>query len=341
MKTAIITGIAGQDGAYLSHLLLDKGYKVFGTFRRKSHPSLGRLKWIGVDRDIEMIDLDLADEDSIKSSVRAIQADEIYNLAAQSVVRASWDIPAYTTQVNALGVLHLLDAIRDLSPHTRFYQASTSEMYGKVHASPQNEETPFHPRSPYGVAKVYGHFITVNYRESYGLHASSGILFNHESPLRGQEFVTRKITLGLARIAHGDPAPIALGNLDAKRDWGFAGDYVEGMWRMLQQDAGDDFVLATGVTASIRDFVEKAAASLDLEVGWDGTGAGERGIDRRTGRVVVTINPEFYRRADVDFVVGDSSKAKAKLGWSAKASVDDVAAMMARSDYDNPAPSAD
>lgn len=339
MKTAIITGVTGQDGAYLSRLLVDKGYRVVGAYRRISHPVMARLKWLGVDGDVEMIDFDLSEEASIARLIRKVQPDEFYNLAAQSFVGSSWELPTYTTDVNAVGVLRLLEAIRSFSPHTRYYQASTSEMFGKVRSIPQNEETAFHPRSPYGVAKVFGHFITVNYRESFGLHASSGILFNHESPLRGREFVTRKITLGLARIAKGDPAPIELGNLDAQRDWGFAGDYVEGMWRMLQQETADDFVLATGVTSSIRHFAEHAASAIGMDLAWSGKGVEEKGVDTKSGRTIITVNPKFYRPAEVELLIGDPAKAKARLGWQAKVDVASLAAMMAKADLEAPAPS--
>ena len=339
MKKALITGVTGQDGAYLTKLLLDKGYKVYGAYRRISHPVMTRLEWLGVHRDIEMVDFDLSEVNNINRLIRDIQPDELYNLAAQSFVGSSWEQPSYTTDVNAVGVLRILEAIRTFSPHTRFYQASTSEMYGKVRAIPQSEETPFHPRSPYGVAKVYGHYITLNYRESFNIHASSGILFNHESPLRGKEFVTRKVTLGLARIAHGDNHPIVLGNLDAKRDWGFAGDYVEGMWRMLQQDVADDYVLATGKTSSIRSFIAFAAAALGKEVDWVGTGLDEKGVDRRTGRTIIEVSDKFYRPAEVEILLGDPTKAKEKLGWQAKVTVEQLAKMMADADFARTAPS--
>jgi GDPmannose 4,6-dehydratase len=334
MKTALITGVSGQDGGYLAKLLLEKGYRVTGAIRRNSQHETERLERLGVADDIEFVDFDLGEMNAIARLFRSRQFDEVYNLAAQSFVGSSWEQPIYAADVNGLGVVRLLDCIRSYAPDTRFYQASTSEMFGKVRAVPQNEDTPFHPRSPYGVAKVYGHFITVNYRESFGLHASSGILFNHESPLRGSEFVTRKITLGLARLAHGEDRPLELGNLNAKRDWGFAGDYVEGMWRMLQQDQADDYVLATGVTITIRAFIEHAAAALDLALDWQGEGQEEVAIDRRTGRRLVQVNPKFYRPAEVDLLVGDASKARAKLGWEPKVTIGELAAMMARADYD-------
>jgi GDPmannose 4,6-dehydratase len=340
MRKALITGVTGQDGAYLTKLLLEKGYKVYGAYRRISHPVMTRLEWLGVHRDLEMVEFELSEVNNINRIIRDIQPDELYNLAAQSFVGSSWEQPDYTTDINAVGVLRILEAIRTFSPHTRFYQASTSEMFGKVKATPQSEETPFHPRSPYGVAKVYGHFITMNYRESFGLHASSGILFNHESPLRGKEFVTRKVTLGLARIAHGDPHPIVLGNLDAKRDWGFAGDYVEGMWRMLQQDEADDYVLATGTTSSIRVFIELAASALGYDIEWSGSGLDEKGIDRKSGKTMITISDKFYRPSEVELLLGDPSKANQKLGWQAKVTVQQLAKMMADADFARAGPSA-
>jgi GDPmannose 4,6-dehydratase len=335
MKKALITGVSGQDGAYLSKLLLDKGYDVTGAIRRNSQPETARLRKLGVANDIRYVDFDLSEINNINRLIRGTEFDEIYNLAAQSFVGSSWEQPIYAADVNGLGVVRLLDAIRTYSPKTRFYQASTSEMFGLVRAVPQSEDTPFYPRSPYGVAKVYGHFITVNYRESFGVHASSGILFNHESPLRGTEFVTRKITLGLARFARGEHVPVELGNLNARRDWGFAGDYVEGMWRMLQQDVADDYVLATGVTTPIRDFINFTAATLGLDLDWSGSDDSEQAIDRKTRKVVVKVNPQFYRPAEVELLLGDASKASAKLGWQPKVDIRELAAMMAKSDYDD------
>lgn len=335
MKKALITGVSGQDGAYLSKLLLDKGYDVTGAIRRNSQPETARLRKLGVANDIRYVDFDLSEINNINRLIRGTKFDEIYNLAAQSFVGSSWEQPIYAADVNGLGVVRLLDAIRTYSPQTRFYQASTSEMFGLVRAVPQSEETPFYPRSPYGVAKVYGHFITVNYRESFGVHASSGILFNHESPLRGTEFVTRKITVGLARFARGEQHPVELGNLNALRDWGFAGDYVEGMWRMLQQDAADDFVLATGVTTPIRNFVNFAAEALGLDLEWSGSDGDERAFDRKSGRLAVKVNPQFFRPAEVDLLLGDATKARTKLGWQPKIGIQELAAMMAQSDYDD------
>ncbi|MEW9920207.1 GDP-mannose 4,6-dehydratase [Marimonas sp. MJW-29] len=335
MKKALITGVAGQDGAYLAQLLLSKGYEVTGTIRRNSLDELERLRRLGIAERVQVVCAELTDANNITRLIRDGRYDEIYNLAAQSFVGSSWDQPIYTSDVNAIGVVRLLDAIRTFSPEARFYQASTSEMFGRVRETPQNEMTAFYPRSPYGVAKAYGHYITMNYRESFGMHASSGILFNHESPLRGPEFVTRKITLGLARIAAGEDHVIELGNLDAERDWGFAGDYVEGMWRMLQQDQADDYVLATGVTTSIRDFVGFAAAALGLSLDWQGKGDKETATDTATGRRIVEVNPAFFRPAEVDQLIGDASKARKVLGWCPMVEVAELAGMMARADYED------
>jgi GDPmannose 4,6-dehydratase len=333
-KRAFITGITGQDGAYLAQLLLDKGYEVHGGMRRNAQDERARLETLGIADQVILHDLDLTEMTNIFRLIRDVPVDEFYNLAAQSFVGASWEQPIYAGDVNGMGVARLLDTLRTLAPATRFYQASTSEMFGLVQAVPQIETTPFYPRSPYGVAKAYGHYITVNYRESFGMHASCGILFNHESPLRGEEFVTRKITRGLARIARGANAPIQLGNLSARRDWGFAGDYVEGMWRMLQQDIPGDYVLATGVTTPIRDFVSFAAEALDMPLDWRGEGVEEVATDRRTGRRVVEVNPAFFRPAEVELLVGDASRARTRLGWRPRVDVRGLAAMMARADYD-------
>ncbi len=335
MKTALITGVTGQDGGYLAKLLLKKGYDVTGAMRRNAQIETFRLQKLGIADDVRLVDFDLSEINSINRLIRDTAFDEVYNLGAQSFVGSSWEQPIHTADVNGLGVVRVLDAIRTYSPHTRFYQASTSEMFGLVRAVPQNEMTPFYPRSPYGVAKVYGHYITVNYRESFGLHASSGILFNHESPLRGPEFVTRKITLGLARFARGQHVAVELGNLDAKRDWGFAGDYVEGMWRMLQQDQADDYVLATGVTTSIRDFVNFAAAAIGLDLDWSGSGQTEQAVDRKTGKVAIRVNPAFYRPAEVDLLLGDPTKARTNLGWEPKVTIRELAEIMAKSDFDD------
>ena len=334
MKTAFITGVTGQDGAYLAKLLLDKGYRVHGGVRRISQPELPRLEALGIARDVQLHEFDLCEMNSIFRAIRNLQPDEFYNLAAQSFVGASWELPVYTAEVDGMAVVRILDTLRTVSPQTRFYQASTSEMFGLVQEVPQRETTRLYPRSPYGVAKVYGHYITMNYRESFGLHASSGILFNHESPLRGKEFVTRKITLALARLARGGSDPVELGNMDARRDWGFAGDYVDGMWRMVQQDVADDYVLATGVTTTIRDFVTCAAQALDMDLEWDGAGITETATDRKTGKRVMQVNERFFRPAEVDLLIGDASKARDVLGWQPKVNVQELARMMARSDYD-------
>jgi GDPmannose 4,6-dehydratase len=332
MKRALITGITGQDGAYLAQLLLKKGYYVAGAVRRTSISNTERLEELGICDRIELVDFDLLELSNIIRVVERVRPDEIYNLAAQSFVAASFELPVYTADCDAMGVVRLLEAIRTVNPQIRFYQASTSEMFGKVREMPQTEATPFHPRSPYGVAKLYGHWIAINYRESYGLHASCGILFNHESPLRGQEFVTRKITLGLARVKHGRQDAVELGNLDAKRDWGFAGDYVEGMWRMLQQEAGDDYVLATGETHAVREFIALAGRALDFDIAFQGTGVDERGIDRKSGREVVRVNPKFYRPAEVDLLLGSPAKAESQLGWKRQMSFAELVATMAECD---------
>lgn len=334
MKTAFITGITGQDGAYLAKLLIEKGYEVHGGVRRISQPELGRLEALGIAKDVHLHDFDLTEPNNIYRVIRDVAMDEFYNLAAQSFVGASWELPIYTADVDGMGVVRVLDTLRTLRPEARFYQASTSEMFGLVQEVPQRETTRLYPRSPYGVAKVYGHFITMNYRESFGMHASSGILFNHESPLRGKEFVTRKITLALAKLAHGGSDAMQLGNMDAQRDWGFAGDYVEGMWRMLQQDVADDYVLATNTTTTIRDFVNYAAEALGMALAWDGEGVKETATDRKSGKRVVEINEKFFRPAEVELLIGDPSKAREKLGWVPKVDVRTLAAMMAQSDFD-------
>lgn len=334
MKKAFITGITGQDGAYLAQLLLEKGYEVHGGVRRISHPTLTRLDKLGITKEVELHEFDLSESNNIYRTINKVKADEFYNLAAQSFVGASWELPVYTADVDGMAVVRILDTLRTLTPEARFYQASTSEMFGLVQEVPQRETTRLYPRSPYGVAKVYGHYITMNYRESFSMHASSGILFNHESPLRGKEFVTRKITAGLARIAHGDDAPVELGNMDAKRDWGFAGDYVRGMWQMLQQDKPDDYVLATGTTTTIRNFFTFAAEALEMDIEWDGEGERETATDRKTGKLLMRVNPQFYRPAEVDLLIGDPTKAAHQLGWQASVQVQELATMMARSDYD-------
>ena len=329
-KTALITGITGQDGAYLAKLLLEKDYKVYGTFRRISTVDFWRIKELGVrdHPDLHLVELDLTDPGNCLSLVKACQPDEVYNLAAQSFVKLSFDQPQTTAQITALGVLNILEAIRLVNPGIRFYQASTSEMFGKVHATPQDEETFFHPRSPYGVAKLYAHWITLNYQESYNVFACSGILFNHESPLRGEEFVTRKITIAIARIKFGLQNVLELGNLDARRDWGFAGEYVEGMWRMLQVDKPDTYVLATGRTETIRDFLKLAFKFAEMDVVFSGSGKDEIVKDARTNKTLVRINPKFYRPAEVDLLIGNPAKAKQKLGWEAKTGLEALCQMM-------------
>ena len=334
MKKAFISGVTGQDGAYLSKLLLEKGYEVHGGVRRISHPELPRLEKLGVVKDVILHEFDLAEPYNILRTIDKLQPDEFYNLGAQSFVGASWDLPVYTADVDGVAVVRILDTLRTVSPQTRFYQASTSEMYGLVQEVPQTETTRLYPRSPYGAAKVYGHYITINYRESFDMHASSGILFNHESPLRGKEFVTRKITLGLAALARGGTDPVELGNMNAKRDWGFAGDYVEGMWQMLQQDQADDYVLATNVTTTIREFFTFAGEALGMDLDWSGEGQNETATDRKSGKLVMRVNPSFYRPAEVDLLIGDPAKAREKLGWEPKVNVRQLAEMMAKSDYD-------
>lgn len=312
-KSALITGITGQDGSYLAELLLEKGYEVYGLMRRKSKVDYGNVGHL-TDR-IHLLYADMTDIVSLISAMRTSMADEVYNLAAQSFVATSWDTPVGTAEIDAVGVTNMLEAIRIVKPECRFYQASTSEMFGKVQTMPQNEQTPFYPRSPYGVAKLYGHWITKNYRESFGMFACSGILFNHESERRGLEFVTRKITRSAARISLGRQDCLELGNLDAKRDWGHAKDYVYAMWLMLQQDAPDDYVISTGETRSVRDFATLAFEAVGMHLAWQGEGVNERGIDTETGRVLVKVNPAFFRPAEVEILLGDSTKAREKLGW--------------------------
>jgi len=334
MKTALITGISGQDGAYLSQLLLEKGYRVYGAYRRTSSVNFWRIEELGIAQhpNLVLAEYDLTDSGSSLRLLQTSEADEVYNLAAQSFVGVSFDQPITTAKITGLGALNLLEAIRIVHPRTRFYQASTSEMFGKVQAVPQNESTPFWPRSPYGVAKLFAHWATVNYRESFGIFGASGILFNHESPLRGREFVTRKITDGVARIKLGKFDALELGNLDAKRDWGYAKEYVEGMWRMLQADKPETYVLATGRTETVRDFVEMAFKAVDMDVEWRGSGMQETGVCRQSGKTVVRINPRYYRPAEVELLIGDPSKAAAELGWKAQTSLEDLCAMMVKAD---------
>lgn len=332
-KTALVTGIGGQDGAWLGKLLLEKGYTVYGGGRRSSRP-YDRLDELGITDQVRLVDFELSEYSNIFNVIRETKPDEVYNLAAQSFVGTSFRQPIYTTQVDAVGVSYLLDSIQTLSPGTRFYQASTSEMFGKAEEVPQRETTPFHPRSPYGVAKLYAHWLTVNYRESYNLFACSGILFNHESELRGMDFVTRKITHTVARMAKGSDAPLRLGNLEARRDWGYAPEYVEAMWRMLQADKPGTYVVATGVTTRVRDFVELAFAAIGKTVRWEGEGVDERGYDRDSRRLLVEIAPEFYRPAEVDLLLGDPSHTRETLGWSAATDVAGLVEIMVRRDLE-------
>ena len=331
---AIITGITGQDGAYLAQLLLDKGYTVYGTYRRSSSVNFWRAEEVGIlgHPNLHLVEYDLTDLGSSIALVQKVQPDEIYNLAAQSFVGVSFDQPSTTAQITGVGCLNLLEAIRLVNPKIRFYQASTSEMFGKVQAVPQTEETPFYPRSPYGVAKLYAHWITVNYRESYDIFATSGILFNHESPLRGREFVTRKITDSVAKIKLGKLECLELGNLDAKRDWGYAKDYVEGMWRMLQHDEPDTFVLATNRTETVRDFVSMAFKAAGIAVEFKGSAESETAVDASTGKTVMRINSAYYRPAEVDLLIGSPAKATAKLGWKPQTSLEDLCRMMVEAD---------
>ena len=333
MKTALITGVMGQDGSYLSKLLLEKGYKVYGARRRNGSGNDWRHKYLGIENQVEMIDFELLEQTNIQRSIEKIKPDEIYNLAAQSFVGTSFEQPVYTGLVDGMAVTYMLEAIRQVNPKIKFYQASTSEMFGKVEEIPQREITPFHPRSPYGVAKLYAHWINRNYREGYNFFGCNGILFNHESPLRGPEFVTRKITMALANIKLGNQEVLELGNLDSQRDWGFAGDYVEGMWMMMQQDKPDDYVLATGKTNTIRYFVEIAGKELGYDIKWQGENENTIGIDKKTGKTIVKVNPKFYRPCEVDLLIGNPEKAEKVLGWKPKVQVEELAKMMVESDY--------
>ena len=333
-NTALVTGITGQDGAYLAALLLEKGYSVIGGYRRSSTSNFWRLAELGIANhpNLSLTPFELCDSGSILSLIRRESISEIYNLAAQSFVSTSFSHPEETSNITGLGCLNILEAIRNSDCAPRFYQASTSEMFGKVQAIPQSEDTPFYPRSPYGVAKLYAHWMTVNYRESYGIFGTSGILFNHESPMRGKEFVTRKITDAVARIKLGKLDCLELGNMDVKRDWGYAKDYVEGMWRMLQSEKPDTYVLATGRTETVRDFVKLAFDAADIEVEFSGTGEREIAKDTKTGNTVVRVNPLFYRPAEVDLLIGDPSKAERELGWKATTKLEELCQMMVKAD---------
>lgn len=332
-KTAFIAGVTGQDGAYLSRALIDKGYHVVGGTRDTSEENLWRLRELDVRDEVDLVTFELIDETNIRETLEEIRPDEIYNLAAQSSVSSSFERPIYTNEVNAMGTLRLLEAVRLMGLGARFYQASSSEMFGES-SQERSETTAFHPKSPYGISKVFGHWCAVNYRESYGVHSSSGILFNHESPLRDPKYVTRKISLGFARIREGKQESIQLGNLDAQRDWGYADDYVEAMWKMLQEEEGGTYVISTGETHSVRDFTEAVAEFHGIDLEWRGEGIDEVGIDRRTGNDVVTVNPEFFRPSDIEAVSGDAAKAGRQLKWSPTHGFKDIARMMAKADLD-------
>ncbi|SEA62523.1 GDP-mannose 4,6-dehydratase [Paraburkholderia sartisoli] len=334
MKKALVTGITGQDGAYLTQRLLELGYRVYGTYRRSSTVNFWRLAELGMEHhpELELVEFDLSDASGVIRLMAKYQPDEVYNLAAQSFVGVSFDQPITTAEITGVGVVNLLEAIRIVNPAIRFYQASTSEMFGKVQAVPQVESTPFYPRSPYGVAKLYAHWMTINYRESYGIFGASGILFNHESPLRGKEFVTRKITDSVAKIALGKLDCLELGNMDAKRDWGYAKEYVEGMRLMLQAAQPDTYVLATNRTETVRDFVTMAFKAADIELAWEGKDEKQVAVDRATGRQRVRVNPKFFRPAEVDLLIGNPAKAQEKLGWRAQTSLEELCYLMVESD---------
>ncbi|UYI78234.1 MAG: GDP-mannose 4,6-dehydratase [Fusobacterium varium] len=331
-KSALITGITGQDGSYLAELLLEKGYEVYGIMRRKSIVDYGNVEHI--KEKIKFIYADMTDLISLINAMKISQADEVYNLAAQSFVATSWEQPLATAEIDAIGVTNMLEAIRNIKPECRFYQASTSEMFGLVQEIPQRETTPFYPRSPYGVAKLYGHWITKNYRESYDMYACSGILFNHESERRGKEFVTRKITDAVARIKQGVQDHLELGNMDSKRDWGHSKDYVMAMWLMLQQEKADDYVIATNETRTVREFVEKSFSHVDIDIVWQGEGINEIGIDKATNKTVVKINPKFFRTAEVDILLGNPEKAEKELKWKREISFEQLVERMVKNDME-------
>jgi len=334
MKKAIVTGITGQDGAYLAELLLCKGYEVYGTYRRTASVNFWRIEDLGIQNNpnLKLIEYDLTDQANSIRMVADVEPDEIYNIAAQSFVGVSFEQPLATCDITGKGAVHLLEAIRIVNNKIKYYQASTSEMFGLVQEVPQKESTPFYPRSPYGVAKLYAHWMTINYRESYDIFGASGILFNHESPLRGREFVTRKITDAVAKIELGKLDCLELGNMDAKRDWGFAKEYVEGMYRMLQADKPDTYVLATNRTETVRDFVTMAFKAVGKELEWKGEGVDETAVDKSSGKTVVRVNPKFYRPAEVDLLIGDPSRAKAELGWGPKTTLEELCKMMVDAD---------
>ncbi len=333
-KRAVVTGVTGQDGAYLAELLLSKGYLVYGTYRRTSSVNFWRIEELGIQDhpNLRLVEYDLTDLGSSLVLMKEAKPDEVYNLAAQSFVGVSFNQPDATAQITGMGALHLLEAIRLTNPGIRFYQASTSEMFGKVQSIPQTEETPFYPRSPYGVAKLFAHWMTINYRESYDIFGCSGILFNHESPLRGREFVTRKITDGVAKIKLGKADVLELGNLGAKRDWGYAKEYVEGMWLMLQADTPDSFVLATNRTETVREFVDMAFKAAGYELRFEGEEQDEVGIDVKSGKTLLRVNPKFYRPAEVDLLIGNPARAKEKLGWAPKTTLEQLCTMMVEAD---------
>ncbi len=332
MKTALITGISGQDGAYLSKFLLEKGYRVIGGDRRTASGSLWRLDELGVLNDIDLVDFELAELTNIQRVIEKNNIDELYNLAAQSFVHASFEMPLMTSDITGISVVRILESIRKINPSIKFYQASSSEMFGKVAEIPQTENTPFYPRSPYAVSKLFAHWMTINYREAYSLHAVSGILFNHESPLRGEEFVTRKITIGFAKIKNGDIDCLELGNLDASRDWGFAGDYVKGMWMMLNSDIPKDYILSTGITHTIKEYIEEVSQYYGFNILWNGTDEEMVGIDTKSNKEIIKINPKYYRPTEVDILKGNPSKAQNELGWKNEVDFKELAKMMAESD---------
>lgn len=332
MKRALITGITGQDGAYLSRCLLEKGYEIYGAYRRSSEVNFNRLRFVGVENQVHFVPMELLEFTNIYNTIEKVQPDEIYNLGAQSSVPASFEEPTFTAEVTGLGILRILEAVRAINPKIKIYQASSSEMFGKAREPLQKEGTPFHPRSPYAVSKVFAHYAAVNYRESYGLFVCSGILFNHESPLRGSEFVTRKITQSVARFKLGLQNEIGLGNLNASRDWGYAPEYVEAMWLMLQQAEPDDYVVATGETHTVRDFAQAAFEKIGVDLEWSGQGVDERGINKTNGAAVVKVDPQFFRPADADYLIGDYSKAKNKFGWSPKTSFKELVGIMVEHD---------
>ncbi|MBI2357067.1 GDP-mannose 4,6-dehydratase [Candidatus Dojkabacteria bacterium] len=331
-KKALVTGITGQDGAWLSKLLIDKGYEVYGASRRNSNRNMYGLKYLGIEDKVKIVDFDLLDYSNIHDVITSIQPDEIYNLAAQSFVAASFKQPISTSMIDGIGVAYILDIVKTFLPKTKIYQASTSELYGKVQETPQTEKTPLYPRSPYGVAKQYAHWMMINYRESYDIFATCGILFNHESELRGKEFVTRKITDHVAKYSLGNKAELRIGNLDSSRDWGYAKDYVEGMYMMMQHETPDTFVLATGETHSIRDFTNYSFNAINVEVRWEGKGVEEKGYDSKTGELLVVVDPSYFRPAEVDILTGDASKAKKVLGWEPKTKLDQLVKIMVEHD---------